>query len=77
MALYWIEKKRLMPKNFYVRTSLEAFFIGLELYFAVPVGIALYPRYGAIHASQLEPEFQNVTNRRGELVQDFVFNKGL
>jgi hypothetical protein len=57
MALYWIEKKRLMPKNFYVRTSLEAFFIGLELYFAVPVGIALYPRYGAIHASQLEPEF--------------------
>lgn len=77
IALYWIEKKRWMPKHYILRTIVEAFFISLELYFAVPVGIALYPRYGQISASKLEPEFQGIKNRRGELVQDFVFNKGL
>ena len=46
LALYWIEKKHMMPKNFLLRTTVEAFFISLELYFAVPTGIALYPRLG-------------------------------
>ena len=57
IALYFIEKRRLMPKNPVLRTGVEAFFISLELYFAVPIGIALYPRMGKVEASNLEPEF--------------------
>jgi len=57
IALYFIEKKRLMPRNHILRTGVEAFFISLELYFAVPIGIAMYPRMGRIEASKLEPEF--------------------
>lgn len=66
-----------MPTNFYLKTSVEAFFIALELYFAVPLGIALYPREGKIQADQLEEEFRNIKNSRGEVIREFVFNKGL
>ena len=76
-ALFWIEKMRLMPKNVYMKGGLEFSLLAFELYLCVPVGIALYPRYGKIEATELEPEFQNIRNRKGELVKDFVFNKGL
>lgn len=56
-ALFWIEKMRLMPKNGYVKGGLEFSLLAFELYLCVPVGIALYPRYGKIEASELEPEF--------------------
>lgn len=77
IALYYIEKKRMMPKNPILRTLMEAFWITLELYFAVPVGIAMYPRFASIPSNKLEPEFQNIKNRRGEVIDHFVFNKGL
>ena len=41
--LYLVEKKGMMPRNFYVRTCLEVFFIAFELYLAVPFAIAIYP----------------------------------
>ena len=50
-ALLAVESAHLMPRNFILKTAIEAFFISLELYFAVPVGIALYPRIGKISAN--------------------------
>jgi hypothetical protein len=42
-ALYTVEKMRMMPRNFALKTCLElSFFVG-ELYFAVPLAIAFYP----------------------------------
>jgi len=45
-VMYWIEKKRLMPKNQVLVRSLEFSLLAFELYLCVPIGIALYPRYG-------------------------------
>jgi hypothetical protein len=42
-ALYLIEKKGLLPRNFYLRTTLELSLIAFELYFAVPFAISVYP----------------------------------
>jgi hypothetical protein len=44
VLLFAIEKARMMPRNFYLRTLVEVSLISLELYVAVPLGIALYPQ---------------------------------
>jgi len=72
-----IERMRLMPKNFYLKTLVEGLLISLELYFAVPLGIAIYPRMGTIEADKLEEEFQGLKNKKGEVIREFIFNKGL
>ena len=41
--LYAIERKHLMPKNFYLKTMIEILAISFELYFAVPFAIGAYP----------------------------------
>jgi hypothetical protein len=41
--LYLIERKHLMPRNFYLRTALELSCISFELYWAVPFAIGAYP----------------------------------
>jgi hypothetical protein len=41
--LYFIEKKNMMPRNFYAKTCLEILAICFELYFAVPFAIGAYP----------------------------------
>ena len=43
LILYQIEKAHLMPRNFYMRTTLELLCIIFELYFAVPLAIGCYP----------------------------------
>lgn len=75
--LIGIERARLLPKNRAIKFSLDVSILVLELYFAVPLGLALYSRQGTISASELEPEFHAVKNARGELIKEFVFNKGL
>jgi hypothetical protein len=42
-CLLAVDKMRLMPRSFAMRTGLEMFFIFAELYFAVPLAIAMYP----------------------------------
>ena len=60
--LYMVERARLMPKNTYMRTALELSIIAVELYFAVPLAIALYPQTGSIKREELEEEFRNIVN---------------
>lgn len=43
LILLFIEKRRLMPKNFYVKTCLEFSLFTFELYCAVPFAIGIYP----------------------------------
>lgn len=46
-----------MPKNWYLKTLVEATLIAGELYLAVPIGIAMFPQKGVIKAEDLEEEF--------------------
>ena len=57
LFLMGIEKARMMPKNKPGKLSVEISLLLLELYFAVPLGLALYSRTGTIKSSDLEPEF--------------------
>ncbi len=57
VILMGMEKARVMPKNKVLKFSTELSLLALELYFAVPLGLALYSRQGKIAAADLEPEF--------------------
>ena len=57
LALVAIEKAKMMPRNFYLKTLLEGTLIAGELYLAVPIGIAMFPQKGTIKAEDLEEEF--------------------
>lgn len=76
-ALLAIEKMHMMPGNFYMKTLVEGILISGELYLAVPVGVAMYPREGKILAVDLEEEFRNRKDANGEIITEYIFNKGL
>ena len=72
-----LEKFKMMPKRYASKSLLEVSMIFTQLYFAIPIGLALFPRVGTIKASDLEPEFQNLKTSKGEPATQFAFNKGL
>lgn len=72
-----LEKARMMPKLKPLKYTVEFSLLALELYFAVPLGLALYSRTGTIAAKDLEPEFHAIKDTKGDLIKEFVFNKGL
>ena len=75
--LYGIEKMRLLPKHIVPLTTLQMSLFFLELYFAVPVGIALYPQFGTVKAVDIEPHIRDWKDENGKQVQEFMYNKGL
>lgn len=77
IILYTIEKRNLMPRNFYLRTTLEILAICFELYFAVPFAIGAYPQHGRLSREEIEEEFRALKNSRGESIKEYIFNKGL
>ena len=64
IALILIEKARMTPKNKHVKFCLDISLLAGEIYFAVPLGLALYDRQGTIPASELEEEFQDIRNKK-------------
>ena len=77
VILYTIERMHMMPRNFYLRTTIEILAICFELYFAVPFAIGAYPQLGKVSVQEIEEEFKNLTNSKGDPIKEFIFNKGL
>ena len=77
IILYTIEKRGIMPRNFYARTALELCAIAFELYCAVPLAIGAYPQNGTITAENIEEEFRQMRDAQGQPIRVFHFNKGL
>lgn len=67
----------MMPKRTVSKSMMEFSMLFLQLYFAVPIGLALFPRVGTIKATDLEPEFQQLKTKKGDIATEFAFNKGL
>ena len=76
-CLYFVEKRRLMPKGLFGQTLLQCLFIYCELYIAVPLAIAFYPQYGTIKAEDVEPHIRDWTGEDGQKLKEFMYNKGL
>jgi len=48
-----------------------------SLYVGLSGSIAIFPQTGYIHYSDLEKEFHNLKNKKGNKIEYFAFNKGL
>lgn len=68
MLLFAIERAKIMPRNFALKTTLELSLFFCELYLAVPLAIAAYPQYGVIKREEMEPELREWKNKSGEYI---------
>ncbi|KAF0687321.1 Aste57867_20931 [Aphanomyces stellatus] len=66
-----------LPKNKFGRVFTEIGVVTLCIWGAFPAAIALFPQYGSIPATQVEPHFQNLKNSKGQPVTQFTYNKGI
>jgi len=58
LILVGMERAKITPTAKPAKISLELSLLFVQLYFAIPVGLAYFPRMGVIKATDLEPEFQ-------------------
>ena len=77
LSMFFLDKMGLIPKAKALKTVLELTVISLSLWIALPLSVSLFPQRGEIPAAEIEPEFANRANSRGELVTKYYYNKGL
>jgi hypothetical protein len=75
--MFGIEKINMVPTNKFVRLTLDMSLVFLNCYLAVPLSVAMFPKYGTIKAEDLEPEYQNLTGKTGQKIREFLYNKGM
>ncbi|TYZ62203.1 hypothetical protein PybrP1_009796 [[Pythium] brassicae (nom. inval.)] len=72
-----LNKAKLMPKAKYPRLATELVVLTLCLWGALPAAVALFPQNGSIAADDVEEHLRNLTDKRGERVTRFTYNKGI
>eukprot|EP00352_Strombidinopsis_acuminata_P003205 CAMPEP_0176403230 /NCGR_PEP_ID=MMETSP0126-20121128/49927_1 /TAXON_ID=141414 ORGANISM="Strombidinopsis acuminatum, Strain SPMC142" /NCGR_SAMPLE_ID=MMETSP0126 /ASSEMBLY_ACC=CAM_ASM_000229 /LENGTH=80 /DNA_ID=CAMNT_0017781353 /DNA_START=627 /DNA_END=869 /DNA_ORIENTATION=- len=77
LMLMGIERVGMMPRASGPRTAVEVACIAFELYLCVPLGTGIFPREGQLSADELEEEFRNKVDAKGNKIKEFYFNKGL
>jgi len=77
LAINFLQKMNKMPKSTIGNHALNIVLAAFVLQFALPSGLAMFPQESIIHRTQLESQFQNLRNSRGELIENFAFNRGL
>lgn len=73
----WIMRRPFFAKRPGFELPVTLGVIGVDLLFAAPMGLALYPPECRLPVSTLEPEFHNLRNSNGEPITEVIFNKGL
>ena len=77
VVFFGLERARLMPTRFWPKCFVEGLVFFIELYFAVPFGVAYYPQYATLHSSKVEEDLRKFKNKEGIHVENFIYNKGL
>jgi hypothetical protein len=76
--IFGLERKGLYPKNWIAALILQLSLISVQLLGALPLSMASFSQITTIQADKLEPEFRSIrSNKTGELIKEFKFNKGL
>lgn len=77
VSMYFLDRMGMIPKARAPRTVLELTVITFALYLALPVSVSLFPQRGEIDASEIEPEFREMRNSKGQIITKYYYNKGL
>ena len=71
------DKMRMVPTGKHARTVFEMGLVFCNCYLAVPLSVAMFPKFSSIASSDLEPEFQKIEGKDGKPIQRFIYNKGM
>ena len=68
--------------NFQIRNKAANFLVNAgismaSLFVGLTYGLATFPQISRVRAEDLEPQFHNLYNKRGNKITSFYFNKGL
>ncbi len=77
LSMFLFDKFGLIPKARIPKTLFELTVIAVGLTLAPPLSVALFPQKGSISANEIEAEFKEMRNSRGEIVHTYFYNKGL
>lgn len=75
--MFLLDKMGLVPRARVPKTILELAVISFSLWVALPISVSLFPQRGEISAKEIEPEFREIRNGKGKIVDTFYYNKGL
>ena len=77
ITFYYLEKNNWNPKNKIARLSLESIVFFIWLGFGPLFSCSVFEQMATTGVNGLEPEFQNLTDSKGNPVTEFYYNKGL
>ena len=77
LIFYFMETRRLNPKNKFVKMGLEMSIFFVWLGFGPPLSCGVFEQTTAAHVDKLEPNFQNLKDSNGNLIKELWYNKGL
>ena len=75
--MYFLDRYGMIPAARVPRTILELSVISFALWMAPPISCSVFPQLGQIKVGDMEEEFRGKRNQNGEIVEKFMFNKGL
>ncbi|KAM9978232.1 hypothetical protein ACTFIY_012000 [Dictyostelium cf. discoideum] len=71
------ERTSFVKKYPKVRMPLNLAVIAAIFNTSLPAAIALFPQESTISANSLEPQFRNIKDKNGNIIKEFIYNKGL
>ncbi|EGC37114.1 hypothetical protein DICPUDRAFT_77275 [Dictyostelium purpureum] len=77
MVMSLFERMKFVQKYPKVKMPLNLAVIAAIFNTSLPAAIAMFPQESTISAKDLEPEFRNIKDKNGEIINEFIYNKGL
>eukprot|EP00055_Hartaetosiga_balthica_P006474 m.20293 g.20293 ORF g.20293 m.20293 type:complete len:329 (+) comp5235_c0_seq1:165-1151(+) len=77
VAMILINKTPILKRFPRLALPIESAVCVIAFVFGLPFAISMFPQVGTINASEMEPEFQNLKDSKGNPINAFFFNKGL
>ncbi|CAD8179945.1 unnamed protein product [Paramecium pentaurelia] len=77
IVIYFMKQAKCYPQGRGIGLALDLSLSGFFLYCGLSVGIGIFPQYLKVNPTDLESQYQNLTNSKGNKIKTIVFNKGL
>eukprot|EP01122_Echinamoeba_exundans_P013161 TRINITY_DN5701_c0_g1_i1.p1 TRINITY_DN5701_c0_g1~~TRINITY_DN5701_c0_g1_i1.p1 ORF type:complete len:357 (-),score=77.77 TRINITY_DN5701_c0_g1_i1:111-1115(-) len=77
VIFYALNSTSLFVKRPWLKTPMNLTLIAGCLAVGLPVAIAMFPQVETLPVAELEPEFQNLRDKSGNVVKQLYFNKGI
>lgn len=77
LILVALQKRMLKGASRFTETLANLGVISITSFAVLPFALAIFPQVKRINVSKLEPEFQNLTDEKGNKIEEVWFNRGM